>query len=83
MVGVSDSEDGAPDNVLPPGVTTEDVDLFKLAQDRAQDLLTKVSLHVFLVVVKRVLLSSHFKLKKLLHSYQHQKASRFVNVCHN
>lgn len=38
----SDSEDGGVENALPPGVSQEDVDLFKQAQDRAQDLLTKV-----------------------------------------
>lgn len=39
---ISDSEDGGQDTLLPPGVTQEDFDLFKQAQERAQDLLTKV-----------------------------------------
>ena len=39
----SNDEGGQLDTALPPGVSQEDVDLFKLAQEKAQDLMNKVS----------------------------------------
>ena len=36
-----------PVDALPPGVSEEDVDLFKLAQEKAQDLMNKVIICLF------------------------------------
>ena len=44
---VSDSsadEEAAQGSCMPPGVSQEDIDLFKQAQDNAQDLLNKVGI---------------------------------------
>ena len=43
-ISESSGDDVGPiENILPPGVSQEDVDLFKQAQEKAQDLLQKVS----------------------------------------
>lgn len=52
---ISDSEDGLEDTSLPPGVTQEDFDLFRQAQERAQDLLTKVCSMFHLIYLAAVL----------------------------